>query len=292
MPHETTPFRPRRLSAALVMVAMLAVSTLVACASRSGRLGAEAAPVTYRFELQAAFESSVVSPEGRQTELPQLPDSSMALRGRIQRTKSRDFRDGSAGHLVQWLDVEQALTPDGPWERSELSGRSVEMRTFQDGEILDIQELEHLSHRPRYGDVYDFMFFLISPVVPRVDEGQEPVWRRASWPYLIEKGRGARTTLKATWTNLGFSDGPSGRSVKVAYEGELEGKGSDSAWGSQIALAGQATGTIDLRLPQARVVSHRFDWARTVTADFEGSGLQVQQQQQIQGSLTLEGGTP
>lgn len=273
---STSALRALALAAGLV--------ALVACATTAGRLKPAAHPLAYRFELEGAFNTTLTPRDGGAPEV--FPEERLQLWGTVERSEAREFRDGSIGHLVRFGEVETATSADGPRSRSELSAKSIELRTFGDGEILDIDLLEHISGPPRYGDTFDVLLVALSPVVPQVAEGAE-AWRRLSWPFLLEKGQGARTSLSATWRNEGVREVAGQQEVAVAYQGPLEGKGEDNRFRGALAISGQAEGRVVLELPRARVLEHTFSWERTL--DYRFPGADVAQRQQVRGRLVREG---
>ncbi|MCB9760934.1 MAG: hypothetical protein H6739_13935 [Alphaproteobacteria bacterium] len=266
-----------------------ALALLVSCASLP-RVGSfPDTPLMWQFEVTGTFTTHAVDADGAPFALPsELVESTLSLKGLVSQTFARDFRDTSTGTLVRFHQVEMAESPEGPWRRSELSDRSVEMRTFE-SEILDIYEVSHLAGAPRYGDVFDLLFPVISPVVPRVGRGEE-AWRRASWPFKLQRGQDIRTTMTATWRNEGFEGTDQGRTVTVSYDGVLEGRGQDIQHTAQLTLTGAVDGEVRLRTSDAAMVAHRFDWTRTVEMRFGDGGGVLTQDQHFVGRVSLADG--
>ncbi len=205
------------------------------------------------------------------------------LRGRIEAMPARGFRDGSTSVLVRFVDLEEAPSAQGPWVRAGLDGRSVEMRRFENGEILDLAQVEHLAGPPRHGDVLDWIFAAISPSPPRVASG-ESAYRRSSWPFLLRKDVGWRQALQATWTNQGFQGAGSARTALLDYEGTLEGSGFDERLDRRYQVSGSAQGRVLLQASNGNTLHHELHWSRTV--DF------VDDQQLQVFDLVLEAAVP
>ena len=144
------------------------------------------------------------------------------LRGRVETAPARSFRDGSESVLVRLVDFEEAPSGEGPWVRAGLDGRSVEMRRFDTGEILDLAGLHHITGAPRHGDVIDLLYVALSPSPPRIGNGEKAL-RRSAWPFLLRKNVGWRQALVATWTHHGSEGNGSARRVRLSYDGTLEG---------------------------------------------------------------------
>ena len=190
-------------------------------------------------------------------------DRSWHLRGRIESDPGRVFRDGSTGYLVRFVDLEESTTAEGPWLRAGLDGRSVEMRRFAGGEILDLAQLHHLSGAPRHGDVADVVFPGLVPSPPSIGAG-DTRYRRTAWPYVLRKGVGWRQGLLATWTNEGVEGVGEGRTARLSYEGKLEGTGDDDRYEQSFAVTGTASGEVEVEVATGKLLRHQLDWTRKV----------------------------
>ena len=136
------------------MIAASPLLSLLACGPGVSLSGVDPHPTyLYAFELTGDFSTSARGPGGQPLpEAEGLPDRQLRLRGEVEIHYARGFRDGSEGHLVRFHEVQRA-EGEGPWEESSLGGRSVELRVFDGGEILDAYELEHISGPGRDGAV-------------------------------------------------------------------------------------------------------------------------------------------
>lgn len=199
------------------------------------------------------------------------------LRGTLLVVPIRSFRDDSIGTMVRFGAMESASDADGPWLSSELSGLSVELRTFDTGEILRIGDAEHIAGSPRHGELFDVLFPAVSPVVPDL-RGGDSAWKRTSWPLLVAHQRGWRNNITAEWTHLGNEDVELGRSTHLRYAGRLEGEGSDRRMEAELELDGAVSGEVWVRTDDARLVRHEMDWTRTVTGTYS-SGVVLEQAQ-------------
>ena len=202
------------------------------------------------------------------------------LRGRVETAPARFFRDGSQSVLVRLMDFEEAPSPEGPWLRAGLDGRSVEMRRFETGEILDLAGLHHVAGAPRHGDVIDLLYVALSPSPPRMSEGDKAL-RRSAWPFLLRKNVGWRQALVATWTHHGGEGNGPTRRVKLSYDGTLEGTGEDSRFEHSFTVKGDASGEVVVD-GAGHVLAHTLDWSRTIVRT---GGIQRQQTQTFQLSL-------
>ncbi len=194
------------------------------------------------------------------------------LRGRLEAAPARHFRDGSHSTLLRFVNIEEAPTAEGPWLRAGLDGRSVEMRRFDDGQILDLAELHHLAGDPRHGDVLDLIFPALSPSPPAIGGG-ESKFSRSSWPFLLRKNVGWRSSLLATWQNQGFEGAGASRTAQLEYEGTLEATGRDDRFDLEYRAEGRASGSVLLETATGSLLRHELHWQRTVQA-----GSQQQEQ--------------
>lgn len=270
------------------MIAASPLLSLLACGPGVSLSGVDPHPTyLYAFELTGDFSTSARGPGGQPLpEAEGLPDRQLRLRGEVEIHYARGFRDGSEGHLVRFHEVQRA-EGEGPWEESSLGGRSVELRVFDGGEILDAYELEHISGPGRDGDLFDLLLPTLSPVVPRMPKGEE-AWLRASWPFGVGKTRQLRTMLNAEYRNEEILNLPQGRSVRLSYAGTLEGRGRESEGPASLSLAGEASGEVFMRISDAQMVQHDFEWTRTLDAEFEGSGAVLSQVRAARGHFSLK----
>lgn len=240
----------------------------------------EASPV-WRFELAADYQTSGQDAQGQDiAALAPYASQQEWLRGSISRTYARRYQDDSQGWVVRFGLVESAPSAEGPWARTELSGKSVELRGFDNGEVLALRGAEHLAGAPRYGEVLDFIFVGISPTVPDLKVG-ETGWRRQNWPFLVAKQRRMHSTLHAEWTAVDRSP----QRVTLDYQGKLEGRGLDTPAQASMVLSGQASGQVVMRVADASLEKHTLDWQRVMDIAYEGSGAEVRQTQHFAGTF-------
>ena len=252
-----------------------AFSALMACAATPDPIGVSEGPPVWRFELAAHYQTLGVDAEGEEiAALVPYAEQQEWLRGSLSRSYARRYQDDSQGWVVRFGLIETAATPDGPWTRTELTGKSVELRGFDNGEVLALRGAEHLAGAPRFGEVLDFVFVGISPTVPDLKVG-ESGWRRQNWPFLVAKQRRMHSTLHAEWTAVERSP----QRAVMDYQGKLEGRGLDTPAKASMTLTGQATGQVVMRVADASMEKHTLDWTRVMAIDYQGSGAQVTQTQ-------------
>ena len=252
---------------------------LTGCPKNLG--GSPKAASLYAFELHGSFSTQATEGDEPLPELVQAGTGELHLRGQLRRTPSRVFRDGSRGWLLRFEDVQQAASAEGPWIEAGLSGRSVEMRGFPNGEILAIDDVEHIAGPERHGEVFDLLFPAVSPVVPEIDPG-ESSWRRNSWPMVVSNNRAWQNSLVASWTHQGREAGV----LQLSYEGKLEGKGKDGRLEMKSEQSGQASGELRMRASDLKVLQHELDWTRVVEADY-GERIELVQTQRLSGLIEL-----
>ena len=215
------------------------------------------------------------------------PDSHGSLQGateadlRIQLTLTpvRTFRDGSLGRIVSIESADLRVTEEGmdrPMPLT-LAGRTAELRTFPNGEILDISWGDRLAGLGRYLDVFEIVFPAISPTPPSLDDGKE-ARRRIIWPFRSEPTLRWDNAVEATWTNQGVQGAGEEQSWQLHYAGPwaLKGQTRNTPSPTSYVAEGQGSGTVEVEVMSGRLVSHDFEWERTAVV----SGARALQQTQ------------
>ncbi|MFT5680377.1 MAG: hypothetical protein ACI8RZ_001283 [Myxococcota bacterium] len=244
----------------------------------------------FRIQIQADFTT---------TGLENLPDSlppesvdllapvGFDLDVVVRREPSQVFRDGSLGHYVRFESAE------GTIRRGEvatpavltLAGRTVEVRTFTDGELLDVTLMEHIAGLGRYGDVFDLIFPILTPTPPDLS-GQQAIPRAMHWPVRLSENEQLLNTLWAQWSMLESTSDE----WHLGYAGKWAIRGAQEAGGQKVPAGGSGTGEgeIWLRHSDSRLERHTFQWQRELTliyAPREDSVLRIKQQQVFSGAL-------
>ena len=236
----------------------------------------------YAVSLSSTFETQGAGADGEPLgALAGLEQQEHHLRGRVVMTRSRTYRDDSIGWTVRFDELQEGPTADGPWIESGLEGRSIELRTFDDGQILAVVDAQHVTGDGRRGDVYDLLLPTLSPTVPALGSG-DSAYRRSSWPFQVSSKSGTRSTLVAEYTHLGVES----RRAELAYGGTLEGEGHDDHLDGELTLGGQVEGTVWMRTTDAVMVRHDAVWERDVVVEY-ASGARVAQQQRTLVATTL-----
>ncbi len=202
------------------------------------------APLHYTFTAANTVVTSLREPDGQEVYAGSVPSVSLRWDGTIVQTPTRRFRDGSQGDRVRLLDVSFAVDSRSPLP-SELSGLSVELRSFGDREILAIEQFDHLVGWPRGADLAVALWPALSPEVPELDLG-EPARQRSNLPLMLGTGMGIPVALDLHWTLVGTT--PCGASTcwQLDYEGPVSGRGLERGETSiaRYRLSGTAMGTL------------------------------------------------
>jgi len=232
---------------------------------------------TERFDVHIeAHFGELVDPESHQI-LQAATDADLRLH--LALTPVRTFRDGSLGRIVSIESAALRVT-EGGTDRSmplTLAGRTAELRTFPNGEILDISWGLRLSGVGRYLDVFEVVFPAISPTPPSVDEGKE-ARRRIIWPFRNQTSLRWDNAVEATWTNQGVHGEGEQQAWRLQYAGpwELKGQTRNTPSPTYYVAEGKGAGTVDLEVASGRLLSHDFEWERTAVV----SGARALQQTQ------------
>lgn len=251
---------------------MLGLMTLMlACATHHPR--EELVPRLERYSVRVAAEfGPTVSGE-----IELQAEMTTELQMVVAMEPTRRFRDGSSGRL---LSVESAtLTLSGEPLPLDLVGRTAELRTFPNGEILDVGWGEKLSGPDRYLDVFEIVFPALSPSPPTVDSGAT-ARRRIIWPFKHARTLRWDNAVDAVWTNTGLKE----RRWRLEYEGAWAMEGKTRFVESKVTYGGRgaATGVVLMDAATGQLVSHEFDWTRTVEVSGLGS---VEQKQRFHGTV-------
>jgi hypothetical protein len=241
-----------------------------------------------RFHLTIIGEFATTGLEDRGPDVAALmAPVTFSLDLQVRTEPSRVFRDGSLGQLVVveaatgWLSRPGEAAPvEVP---TALAGRSIELRTFEDGELLDATMVEHLVGFGRYGDVFDLILPVLTPAPPTVSSERDVVARAMHWPIHFSRQHGLKNTLWASWSLVeGDREG-----WTLHYSGPWEGRGANfSAALPEVRLpvTVQGEGEGDVRVSRSgQVLRHRFSWWREVTQVFPGAT--VVQTQRFSGAL-------
>jgi len=233
----------------------------------------------YQITLDADFETT--TPDHVQD----FPPVGYSLDMDVSIAYSRDFRDGSIGSLFRFEDVESSLIREGQEEPvpNDLMGRTVEVRTFPDGRLLDIDMVEHIAGFRRYGEVFDLIFPLLHPHPPDIPAG-EAVLRTASWPIKIANRQRWQNVVHYRWQIVHEDE----NSWTLGYEGEWRVRGGQaiSQLPMRIGGRGQIQGEVVLEKSTRLLLSHSFSWNRDMNFDYPTTTpTQVQQMQRFSGSI-------
>jgi len=187
------------------------------------------------------------------------------LEMRLSSSPTRRFRDGSVGHLLRFEDVN--LLVDSTPQPIELEGRSVEIRTFLNGEILDIAWMDKVSGHGRYLDVFGVVFSALSPAPPSLKVAERSN-RRIIWPFRVGKQLRWDNAVQAVWTNEGRVQTDDGHSAwKIKYSGPWSVTGGTRFQTPEIQYTarGAGEGTILMDVRERELLRHQFEWSRDVT---------------------------
>ncbi len=252
---------------------------MLGCGGRA-KIGADGPqPARYRISLSGDF-GPITDPESGKV-LQQDTDADLSLSLSI--SPVRRFRDGSMGQRV--VVDSSALTVDGaPYEGLELTGRSLELRTFPDGEILTLGWIDRWSGDRRFMDVFEVVFPAISPAPPSLDKG-ETGSRRIIWPYVGEQRLRWDSAVDAKWTNQGLEERGEGKVWHLSYEGPWRIHGGRRVGDEQfkVSAAGAADGQILFDKITGELISHRFTWSREV--EVRGAAGRLKQSQNFVGTV-------
>lgn len=238
--------------------------------------------MVYQAQLVGVFGPLLVTSTGES--IQDQREVAMELRLRVE--PSRAFRDGSYGRLIHVESANLSQKTDGALSPLEghLVGRTVELRTFPDGEILDISWADKVAGPSRYLDVFEVIYPALSPAAPSISEG-EAVKQRIIWPFRQENELRWDNIVDAVWRNHGQDNIRQVETWRLSYEGAwgTEGKTRRASPAREWKASGKAKGTAHFDRRSSDLVSHSIDWSRVVTV--AGVAGKLTQSQQFSGSV-------
>jgi hypothetical protein len=171
-----------------------------------------------------------------------------------------------------------------------LVGRSLELRRFPDGEVLNIGLLQHAAGGDRHGELFDLLAPVLSPRPPDLPEVGATELRTARWPAFLDRQRGWWSTLEARWTLLATERIGPDRAWKLSYEGRWKVDGGDRSQGAPIEVTGEgpARGTVWLGQADHTLIRHELDWTRAIAITYPSAPqgpVVVRQRQQTRGTV-------
>ena len=177
------------------------------------------------------------------------------LHGKVGWSYTRTFRDGSLGHLVEFIGVTAGIAGTGGADV--LQGAIVELRSFPDGRLLKVAGATPFMGDGAHLELLDCLWFALSPHIP----GPRSVSPFPStWPTWTFEGMRSHAGLTATWS--------SESEERWAYRGKTERTGGFVTGTSDVS--GEMTGGAE-----ARVVRH--DWRADGTLNTIWPASTVQQ---------------
>lgn len=262
-------------------------SILIGCAGRTVPTPDPDPIERFRVHIEADFTTQVPDALVGQPEAALLEPVGMDLDLVLTRERSRTFRDGSLGYVVTFAEVEATIRRGGATAPADLSlaGRAVELRTFEDGELLDVDLLQHAAGHGRYGDIFDLVFPILTPAPPDIT-GRGAVPRAMHWPVRLSDTEQLLNTLWASWRLMESSPAE----WHLGYSGRWAIRGAQLAAGRKVPAGGEGEGEGEIWLSRqdGSLQKHTFSWQRELTliyAPHEDEVLRVRQQQAFTGRL-------
>jgi hypothetical protein len=233
-----------------------------------------------RFEVQLEVTTQIVGSHQEYGE--RFPATRWLLDLVISMEPIRRFSDGSIGTLLRFEDVRETVSIEDELvavSESLLMGRVVELRTFEDGEVLDVDQGGHIAGWGRGGEVLDVLLPLLSPAPPKMKWG-EKVGRRMIWPFRVGADVRWDNAVLAQWTNEGPIKNLAGPVRRYQYQGPWSLKGLDRRQSPPLRLSasGEARGSLEVTVADGRVLWHEIDWTRTVAVSWGEEGAIAQEQ--------------
>ena len=240
--------------------------------------------------VEASFHTVATRGSERIKSLEPWMDTACVLDTTISLTPSRTFRDGSLGSVLRFEEATLS-TRDGTALPLTLAGRTVELRRFPDGEILDVDFADHVIASDRLVGVFDLLFPLVSPFPPDMPKDGVTVPRTISWPVLDEQRNGWYQRADTEWRLAGTEAIDDREAVRLEYVGPWTGQGKDAVGTVPVGLSsrGHASGVLWYDATTNDLVAQTFHWRRQVrwTAGRGEMAATVVQDQDFTGRVTV-----
>jgi hypothetical protein len=240
--------------------------------------------------VDANFHTVATRGSERIASLEPWTDTACALDTTISVTPTRTFRDGSLGSVLRF-ETATLQTRDGAPLPLELEGRTVELRRFADGEILDVDFAEHVIASDRLLGVFDLLLPLVSPFPPDLPKDHGKVHRLLVWPVLDEERHGWYQRAETDWVLAGVEPFGKGQANRLEYEGPWTGEGKDPVGTVPVGLRsrGHVAGVLWYDTDTLDLVGQEFHWRREVswTAGRGEAAATVTQDQEFSGRVTV-----
>jgi len=254
---------------------MLPLLLMLGCAPKTFAQSL-AEPERFRVALSARFH--VEDPEGLpQPALAALAPTTVAVDLVVERVLAREFRDGSLGWALTFSEASARFGRDTPTEPLPLSlaGRTVELRTFPDGELLDVSLVEHIVGPGRLGDVLDVVFPAITPAPPPLRPGQS-AGRAMHWPVRLNRDSVLLSSAWARWEAVDQTR----EQRQVRYAGPIEARGRDLIGEASATFegSGSVSGDVWLGRRDEGLLRHVFEWERRLEARYPSGATFTQVQ--------------
>jgi hypothetical protein len=240
--------------------------------------------------IEAVFHTVATRGSERISSLEPWMDTACTLDTTISLTPSRTFRDGSLGSVLRFEEA-ALTTKNGQPLPLTLAGRTVELRRFPDGEILDVDLADHVIASDRLLGVFDLLFPLVSPFPPDLPKDGVKAPRILVWPVLDEKRNGWYQRAETEWTLAGTESLGDRKVFRLEYVGPWTGRGKDAVGTVPVGLTshGQASGVLWYDATTLDLVAQEFHWRRQVswTAGRGEAAATVTQDQDFSGRVSV-----
>jgi hypothetical protein len=240
--------------------------------------------------VEANFHTVATRGSERISSLDPWTDTACTLDTTISLTPNRTFRDGSLGSVLRF-EKATLETRDGAPLPLMLEGRTVELRRFPDGEILDVDLAEHVMDSDRLVGVFDLLFPLVSPFPPELPTDGVKVHRVVLWPLLDDQRNGWYQRVESDWMLAGIEPVGDRKAHRLEYEGPWTGEGKDPVGTVPVRLSsrGHAAGVIWYDADTLDLVAQEFHWRRQVSwiAGRGEAAATVTQDQDFSGRVTV-----
>ena len=195
----------------------------------------------------------------------------------------RRFTDGSMGQRVK-IEHGALSISDQPYEDLELTGRTLELRTFPDGEILTLGWVDRVAGPKRFMEVFEVVFPAISPSPPSLRKG-ETASRRIIWPFLGERRLRWDSAVDAKWTNHGPEERGKTMAWRLSYNGpwRIHGGRRSGPEAFKATASGDAKGQVWFDKGSGDLTRHEFSWSREV--QLAGPAARLTQAQSFTGQV-------
>jgi len=172
----------------------------------------------------------------------------------LQLSPNIRFKDDSVSYRLMVSDGK--ATKNGESLPFTLTGKWVEIRAFEFGELLSIMHMDEWVEENVYIDSFDILWFVLYPNPPNIEKGEKRT-SLSRYPLQYAESQKSRAVLQNTWELIEV-----GSQVQLEYEGNIDIRGT---WQDlRLSSKGKQEGTVVIQKSGGTPTAHTGKMKRTL----------------------------